>query len=325
MKEATATDVANLAGVSQATVSRVINGSNRVSDETKLLVNDAIKKLKYKTNVSARNLISGKTNLVGIIVPDGSYPYSYNIIHGLSNKLKKYGYSSIIIPWEKTIDETLSIENLTDYRVDGIISFSDSFNDKNTYEMNESRTPFIQIGRVKNEENSTYIIGDNYDVGRKSAKHFISTGEKHLVYVNGDIQSYTGCQRKQGFFDEANKYDDVTVKELSLSFDYHLAHNALSLLDLERGGYLCATDVLAYALIDTVKKSGQFNIPSDLQIIGADGLEMSSWESYDLSLFTQNYESYIDSAIDILRDSLEDFKIFKKVVELDFKKRGSTK
>lgn len=328
MKAANTYDVARIAGVSQATVSRVINGSDKVSEKTKYKVNEAILQLKYKANITARSLTTNKTYLVGIIAPHTDYPYTYAILQAISNELKNKGYSGIILPYEMVDIENYTINNVSAYNLDGIISFTDIFSHQLLEECDAKKIPFVQFGRIISTENCFYVLGDSYRSGIEAAEYFIDTGETNLFYVTGEISSYIGNERRRGYFERSLEEVNVSCKEIVASFEYNKSFNCLESLPQESirpGGYFCATDVIAYSLVDFIRTHTNYEIPRDIQIIGYDDLDMSSWKNYSLSTFSQDFVGHAKVAVNLLYESMEGNEVYSKKLKLEYIDRGTTK
>ena len=146
-KKATIYDVAKLACVSLATASRVINGIDKVSLDTKQRVLDAIKQLNYKPNVVAVELASMRNTNVAIIVPEINYTYVSNVVAGLMEQAKEIGYDCLIFTTKDTkSDVTKTISKVLSLRPNGIVLFNDSLSELELSELIQFDIPLVSLG-----------------------------------------------------------------------------------------------------------------------------------------------------------------------------------
>ena len=147
MKRVTIYDVANEAGVSLATVSRVINGSNVVKGGTKQKVEEAIEKLGYKPNAIAQGLALQKTTTIALVIPEASFTYTGQIINGLLDVAKIYKYNIMLHTTTEGINEINDIiENIIKSRVDGVVIYNDKLMREELNTLTKYNVPIVIIG-----------------------------------------------------------------------------------------------------------------------------------------------------------------------------------
>ena len=162
MKRITIYDVAKEADVSLATVSRVINDSNVVREDTRIRVQKAIEKLGYKPNAIAQGLALSKTTTVSIVMGEKMFPYHAKILNGLMDVAKIYNYNIMFHTTSKGISRMQDvIESIIKSRVDGVILFNDNFSEDELEVLNEYQIPMVIVGS-KIPETNIANVGNVY-------------------------------------------------------------------------------------------------------------------------------------------------------------------
>lgn len=302
MKLSTAHDVARRAGVSQATVSRVFQKPESVSDKTRIKVLDAARILAYRPNAHARGLIANRTNLVGLFFPDTDYPLHMPLVQVVSEYLRRQGFTSVLIPRSTSNSGLCSTVNILEYRVDGIISFSDDFLPELYEECEVLQIPIVQFGRLDHEDSCKWVIGNNYQAGVQAADLMIDQGAENLCYLTGEVRSYTDQQRYLGFSSRVQKRIGKTLHPTILHYDYVMSYKIMSDSWSSHIGdaYLCATDIIAMALIDFIDAQAHPIWKKEFQLIGFDNLPQADWHRYQISTFDQQLKCQAAQAIDLL-------------------------
>ncbi len=323
----TSNDVAQLAGVSQATVSRVLSGKGYIKDDTKQKVMDAIEQLNYRPNAFARTLNNSRANLIGILLPSANYPLYFDLLNHLVHACKQQGYSTLLIPGELSGEEDYSISNLLQYKVDGIITASAHHKTNLYYECNRLGLPVVQVMRVDQESECSYAASDNYGSGELAASELIKRDGQNFLYISGHLPSKTNQDRFDGFASEIDNELGRQPEHLTSHFEYEnckpFIRERLQHGDLP-DSVLCATDVIAYAFMDVARDEFGYKIPEDIQVIGYDDLEQSTWSGYQLSSFKQNVQRLSKEAVSMLdrqisgqTDKIFNINVSAKFIERD--------
>ena len=195
MKRVTIYDVAKEAGVSLATVSRVINGSNVVKGPTRDRVQAAVDKLGYKPNAIAQGLALQKTTTIGLVVPEASFTYTGQIINGLIDVAKIYNYNIMLHTITAGITDVSGvIENIIKSHVDGVVIYDDKLSIEDLSELGRYNIPIVVIGnRVSGSKIcSTYVDFEKaiYELTCK----YLEEGKKNIAIVE-DRKNPSVCQR----------------------------------------------------------------------------------------------------------------------------------
>ncbi|MEZ8009821.1 MULTISPECIES: LacI family DNA-binding transcriptional regulator [Vibrio] len=325
----TSKDVAKLAGVSQSTVSRVFVPGSSVSEKTKQKVFDAAKSLNYRPNAFARSLTTNESKLIGLVFPDADYPIHMKTLQLISTELQKQGYSAVLIPWQVDGNDNHSIPNIFQFRVDGVIAASATFNKSLYEECEEFDIPIVQFARVVEGTKSSHVVSDNYAAGQFAAQHFHKLGIKSATYLTGNVPTFTNGERQVGFCTE---FEDLTGKQarvIEADYDYLDSLEIIRAMFKEAShpeAIFCATDNLAMAVMDVARLEFGLRIPEDLQVIGFDDIPQTQWLNYQLTTFKQDFRRLARESVKIVVSQIQeqDTSLVKLMVPVQFVERNTT-
>ena len=212
MKRITIYDVAKEADVSLATVSRVINGSEVVREDTRVKVQEAIEKLGYKPNAIAQGLALQKTTTIAIVMPGSSFFYTGQIINGLLDTAKIYKYNIMLHSTSSGISEmTDVIESIIKSRVDGVVIFNDKLNREELNTLKHYNVPIVVIGNKMSED----TIGSVYiDYAKLAVKNFELLAETTSPSIKVPLFSKLGLKMAKVWL--LNKFRVKTPEEKAL-------------------------------------------------------------------------------------------------------------
>ena len=209
MSRVTIKDVSREAGVSTATVSRVLNQSGYVSEEIIERVYAAVEKLNYYPNHVARSLKQDKTNTVGIIVPDITNTYFMKISKGIEDVIQPEGYNLIFCSGDENPEkETELLQLLFEKRVDSIVLATSGKNTKQVKKIVQAGVPIILIDRKIEDDDLILdlLAEDNVKGGYGLTKYLLEQGHTRIGVVNGSLKVSTGFDRYVGFKKALNVY-----------------------------------------------------------------------------------------------------------------------
>ena len=300
-------DIANKAGVSRATVSRVLSNHPSVKPETRKKVLYWIKKFNYKPNLIAQSLAGNSTNLIGVIVPEIAYPFFSEIIEAIESQASYHGYSIIIYNHNRNIDKEKNIiSELKQRKVDGIISCPVSSKlSINSYK--ELQIPVVMITKKVDGFNSIFI--SHYNGGQQIAKHLLNLGFEKIGYI-GPTKNSTSASKFLGFKDFLNcnniKISDIiecsAPKNMNSSIVYENVKNYILTNGLKSEAFLANDDISACEAISAFKEMG-YSVPKDIAIAVFDNSLLSKKMSPKLTSLAQPLEEIGKKAIDILLNS----------------------
>ncbi len=314
---ATIRDVAKLAGVSPATVSRVMNGTAKVDDDKRERVLDAIQKTGFQPNQLARALFKNSSGLVGLIVPNIDNPFFSELARIIEEEAFNRGYHIVLCSSDNNSEKELSnIRMLNQMKADGIILIT---NDKHTGNMiKEADLPVVVVDRHMTDEGEiAYIESDNYHGGVLATEHLYECGCRNIVCLRGPQEYASGKLRFEGYRDVCKKYN---LKEMHIDAEYSYESGLKSAeLLLKKypqvDGVVAANDIVAISTYKVLKSNGK-RIPEDIQLVGFDDIKFSSLMTPELTTIRQPVEQMGRRAVEIICNYSED-KSYEKECVLD--------
>lgn len=219
----TVKDVARAAGVSTATVSRVVNDDARISRETRARVLEAIEKLDYKINNVARSLKTNRTRTVGFISPELSNDFFMGIARGVEDGLRKYGYSMIICNSNESVEEeTDRLKLLSQKCVDGMIIIPASGDGSHFRWLKEADMPVVLADRLTGNFESDAVLVDNINGSYSIIEHLISRGHRRIGFIGGDLRLTPAAERFEGYKRALADYCLSFEEEIVRFGDFHV-------------------------------------------------------------------------------------------------------
>lgn len=288
-------EVAKRAGVSIATVSRTINVPEKVHPRTVERVQRAIEKLGYRPNLTARALKTGRTNLVGLVVPDLVHSFFAELARGLSSLLREEGISVVIASSEEDPDlEQRTLDHLLDRGVDALLVASVQLNKEAFQKITKQKVPFILVDRVIPGLSANFVGVKDETVGYIATEHLVQIGCRAIAHIAGSRIS-TAVGRLAGYKRALKEYGlsaspdyIVAVEKQDESADvtgYRAAMKLLSLPD-RPDGIFCFNDPVAIGAMNAILAEG-LRIPQDIALIGSGNLHFDDALRIPLSTVDQ--------------------------------------
>lgn len=196
----TVKDVAKLAGVSTATVSRVINNDSRISDRTRKKVLKCVEKLDYRINNIARSLKTNKTYTIGFICPELANNFFMSVAKGVEDELRKQGYSIMVCNSNESVEEEkerfrLFIEKC----VDGVIIIPASNEGTHFSRFKEARIPVVLVDRLVDDFSADAVLVDNINGCYSAIEYLINKGHRRIGFIGGDMRLTSARERYEGY------------------------------------------------------------------------------------------------------------------------------
>jgi LacI family transcriptional regulator len=268
-------DVAKRAGVSVATVSRVLNETGYVHVETKAAVIKAIKELNYKPNRVARSLYKKSSHLIGLILPDITNPFFPELARAVEDIAHQYGYTVILCNSDGNLEKEKNyIDVLMQNHADGLIVTTNRQNNPNYLNLD---IPVVALDRTIHES-IPEVRADHYGGGKLATEFLIRRGCSHILHVRGPSGLGPADERCRGFVDAAKKAG-IAYHIVESQFDIPIGEQKVNeLLDTypQIDGIFAGNDLIAVAAVKVALKKG-LSIPKDLQVIGFDGIPLSAY------------------------------------------------
>lgn len=271
-------DVAERAGVSPSTVSRVIADSPKISDATKRRVRQAMRELRYHPNAIARSLVRQSSRSIGLLLsrsPEAALhnPFFPEVIRGISSIAQSARYN-LLLSTSSTSEEERSecLGLLRERRVDGVILLASRWNDPLVEMLSSDGHPFVVVGRVPGPSDLCWVNNDNVKAAMEATAHLIALGHERIAFLGGPADLIVSHDRLEGYkmaLSEARiPFDERLVRETHFSVEEGAAA-ALDILRLapDVTGFVCIDDLLALGVLRAAADSGR-RVPEELSVVG---------------------------------------------------------
>lgn len=306
-------DIAQLAGVSIATVSRVVNGSPKVSEKTKARVKAVMEEYDYTPNVFARGLGMNSMQTVGIVCPDVSDAYMASAVSHLEKRLHCYGYDCILncSGYEKGNKES-AVKLLLNKKVDALILVSSHYigtgskEDTAYLEEVSKQVPVFLINAYARGDGIYCVLADDYQGMYDAVSELAEKGRKRILFLY-DANSYSAAEKMRGY-EDALRDNGLQVEEELKIFVENKVHKVRDFLmaqeNLEFDAAVAVEDGLAVGVVKYVRQKG-FSVPDDVSIVGYNNSELAICCEPELSSVDNREEALCQSAVDTMMTLLK--------------------
>ena len=301
-------DIAKDLGLSIVTISKVLRNHPDIPEETKERVLKRVKELDYQPNILARGLVTGRSYLIGLVVPDLLHPFFAELAKALSAALGKHGYSTIISSSEEDEElEAKEIQQLTGRGLDALVVASSGTDIQPFQRMDRQGLPYVLIDRELPGLSANFVGIDDEAAGRMATEHLIEQGCKSIAHIRGRENS-TGRGRFAGYRHALQKRSIPYAESLVIARSNvdinseELGAEAMRLLLKRRprpDGVFAYNDPLAIGAIDAIFEAG-LRIPEDIAVIGCGNLHYDSVLRVPLSSVDQNSQAIGERTAGIL-------------------------
>ncbi len=302
-------DIADKAGVSRVTVSRVLSNHPSVKAETRKKVLYWVKELEYEPNVIAQSLAGSSTNVIGLLVPEIAYPFFSEIIEAVENQAFYAGYHTIICNTRRSQEKERNIlTELKKRKADGIIAVPVSAVQTAAYQ--RLSIPVVMITKRAEGFSSVYI--SHYTGGQQIARHFLNVGFQRIGYI-GPIRDSTSAIKYAGFqnYLAENRIDLTDVIEcpapanMNASLVYAKVKEYAASTGLRCEAYMANDDITACEAIAAFRELG-YAVPKDIAIAGFDNSLLAKEISPKLTALAQPLEEIGKKAVEVLLAQIHD-------------------
>jgi DNA-binding LacI/PurR family transcriptional regulator len=290
-KKANIYDVAERAGVSHQTVSRVMNNHASVKPATREKVERAIIKLSYRPNPAARQLVTSQSRMIGLLVADLELYGPSSMLIAIEREARVTGYSVITIPVvrESRASWLGGIEHLKKLDIDGVITIALT---KEVFPEIKKALRGVAIVGLQNEpsKDADVVNVDNLAGGKMATQYLIDLGHTEIVHISGPVKSYEANMRKLGYTQAMKGAGFKPVIEAgnwSMETGFEIGKKIFAGANIPTAIF-CANDHLAIGVIKATSKS--LRVPNDLSLVGFDDVPESSYLTPSLTTVKQNFE-----------------------------------
>lgn len=272
MSNATIYDVAGAAGVSLATVSRVLNSPEKVKEETRTRVLKVIKELGYRPNVIARGLASRKTTTVGVVISDITRASVSEMLGGIADIAEKYKYSIKLFTIHDEADVLDTLQNIVAEQVDGILYLNDELSDRDVELIkrmfNESKIPYVFANVATSDPIVPTVSIDYVKAGYEITKKLIEKGCKD-IYLLSTARRYSVNDKKEEGYTKAMVESKLEPMIFRTSGDTSInkPHFETFFADINVDGAIAVRDSIAVSFLNTAINNGK-KVPENLKIAG---------------------------------------------------------
>jgi LacI family transcriptional regulator len=301
-------DIANDLGLSVVTISKVLRNHPDIAEETRERVLNRVKELDYQPNITARSLVTGRSYLIGLVVPDLLHPFFAEIAKALSATLEQKGYSLIISSSEENSElESRQINQLMGRGLDALVVASCSTDFRPLQRMDRHGLPYVLIDRELPGVSASFVGINDEAAGRIATEHLIEQGCRRVAHIRGRDNS-TGVRRFEGYKNALQRHGipfspSLVIARSLVDIDSTpTGAEAMRLLLKQKpipDGVFAYNDPLAIGAMDAVLDAG-LRIPEDVAIIGCGNLHYDSSLRVPLSSVDQNSRQIGERTAEIL-------------------------
>lgn len=318
---ATIRDVARLAGVSVATVSRVINKTETVNPETAGQVLKAIEQLNYVPNAIARGLAGKKMGIIVLILPDILNPFFPALARGVEDVAHMKGLTVILGNSDDLgIKESSYIRALREKYVDGFIFASNTIREEDVESLKNDKIPIVLLDRGLNTASCPVIRSNNREGAKLAVQHLIEQGCQKIAHIYGPQKFITARERLSGYEDVVGGLNGYSPSLMVPGhFDVESGRSAVELLldrhpDLD--GIFAGNDLMAVGALKALHER-RIQVPEEVKVCGFDGIGLTEITEPELTTIAQPIYEMGGLAAQILVDEIESGICENKVIELD--------
>jgi len=305
-------EVARVAGVSRSTVSRVINDHPNVRPETRERVWQAIRKSGYQPHALARSLVTNRTQIIGMIIPEAvttlfTDPFFPLLLRGATEACNTHRYQLLLSLFDDPASQEEMYQRvLRSGYLDGVILASTSLDDPLIPDLLRDQIPFVSVGRHPNGR-VHYVDVDNVAGGRMAVEHLIRLGHRRIATITGRLDMTAGQDRLEGYRQALKAHRIPVEEELIVEGDYTENSGMVAmqrLLPASPSAVFVASDMMAIGALKVLRQAG-WQVPQDIALVSFDDTPIASAIEPALTTVRQPIERMGSMAVEVLLSVLE--------------------
>ncbi len=318
------TDIARLARTSTSTVSKVLNGYDGVSEKTKERVLDAVKTLGYVPNASARQLITKRSYLVGLLFTESldvglEHPFYAGVIEAFRKVMNEQGYDVIFISSQIKEAKMTYLEYCRYRNLDGVYVCTFAGDDQELKLLFDSKIPCVTTD--VDYKGIPLVISDNVNAVKDAYDYLYRGGHRNIIHVHGPLYTLSARERLQGFREALYEHDVIAHPEMVIeadNYDYESGMEvARKLLKRSRrdlpDAIIAASDTIALGMITELFRAG-IRVPGDISVIGIDNIAVSEYAYPALTTMAQDKKALGRLTAQALIATIEGKRIHSRTV-----------
>lgn len=316
-------DVADLANVSQASVSRAFTPGASISAKTKNKILNAAAKLDYQPNIIARSLSKNQSGLIGVLFANWDHPKAAEILKGLCEAITEKGFKPVVQSANTLESVDHAFSDFLSYQVDGVIVFSTSPSANMSALCIKSNIPLVLLNHSAPGINASIISIDSAKVGRDIGQALIKRAYKRIAIVSSDANS----QVVSGISDSLEEtVNQTTGPKILLKRTGILGYEAglQTVLDLWQEDVkpdviVCTSDYTALGILSGCRHNLNIKVPEDLSIIGLGDIPAAGWPDYNLSTIKIPHSDLVRTSISTLMSKIETKSVGPETIKIEAK------
>lgn len=305
-------DIAKMAGVSPATVSKIMNNYNGVNKDTKQKVMDIIDETGYRPTFSAKSLATKKSNLIGLIYAgkinvDFTHPFFNKVMTSFKKVMGELGYDILMFSNEQFHQDNGSyLARCRHFQVDGCLIIAGEEIEETVYELAQSEIPCVGVDLPFTGPKYSYVMTDNEKISEKIVEHLYLQSIRDIAFISGKKDSSIAKLREQGFIDAMQQFGMEVYTDWVQYGDFFedSGYQAMNKI-LENAPYpkavFAASDLMAFGAKQAITEHG-LKIPEDIRLIGCDDIDACKFSTPQLTTVRQDKEKLGQLSAHLLND-----------------------
>ncbi len=311
MKKVTIKDIAKVANVSYATVSRALSGSAEIGEETRERVLRICTEMGYTTNYVAQSMVMKRTKLIGLIVASIDNPFMAELAYHIEGRARELGYNLMLCNSSHDLElERDVFKLLMGRQVDGIILVPGHSESYATLKEYIKQVPTVFMSENLRDLPESYVAVDNYQGTRIGTEYLYSLGHRDILYFGRRKGSMTHQLRAEGYIDMCKELGiESTVYQSAFRYSSIDAGNQMAKLlfqkPLKYTAIFAAADSLALGVLKAAEEAG-IRVPEDLSVMGFDNITYTGLPKINITTIEQPKKSMGFLAVDMLLEKIND-------------------
>lgn len=303
-------DVAREAGVSVATISRVVNGSAAVKEETRRHVLDVAARLGYSPHGAARSLITSRTNTIGALLPDLHGEFFSEVIRSIDHAAHHGGFHLLLSSSHDGEREIMTSFRAMRGRVDGLIVMSPDLDARTAVHSFPDGFPVVLLNCPADREGYDSIVIANYGGARAAVSHLLELGHRRIAMITGRERNHDASERLRGFRDAMREAGITGDDAMESSGDFteesgFRAARALLGVEHRPTAIFAANDSMAIGAISALREEG-VRVPEDVAVVGFDDIPMARYMNPPLTTVHVDISALGTRATDCLLEQIHE-------------------
>ncbi len=330
-RRATSQDVAALAGVSQATVSRAFTPGASISLRTREKIESAAEKLGYKPNIIARSLSKRQSRLIGLLFADWTHPKAADLLKRITEVLTEHGYKVIVQSASSGRDAHAVMLDFLQYQVDGVIVFSAALSPETSSEYARNHVPIVILNRPRVAQTTSSVSVDGTGIGQQIATALLARPYRRLTLISANQDSPIVNRMMDAIVSSTAARPDVQILSRLTGIDgYEAGKQAINSIWQDKSttpdAIICTSDNTALGILAGCREHLNIHVPAELAIVGLGDVTVAAWKDHNLSTVRIPHDEMVNKSVELLLERIQDPSLPAQMLEYQaqFIARGTT-